>query len=63
VFIITGSIAVVLGLLLIWGFRPDPGGLDIARILATCIVLAVASALAMSATRLVQGRPSGEDDG
>jgi len=62
VFIITGAIAVVIGLLLIWGFRPDPGGV-IVQVLGTCIILAVASALAMSATRLVQGRPSEEDDG
>ena len=63
VFIVTGTIATVLGLLLIWGFAPEPpAGVVLARVLGTCVVLAVASAFAMSATRLVNGRPP-EDDG
>ena len=63
VFIVTGSIAVLLGLLLIWGFMPGPGSsVFLARVLGTCSVLALASAFAMSATRLVSGRAP-EDDG
>ena len=63
VFLVTGTIATVLGLLLIWGFVPEPpAAVVLARVLGTCVVLAVASAFAMSATRLVDGRPP-EDDG
>lgn len=63
VFIVTGSIAVLLGLLLIWGYEPEPGTAKfLARVLGTCVVLALASAFAMSATRLVAGRAP-EDDG
>lgn len=62
VFVVSGTIATVLGLLLIWGFEPEPHiGIVLARVLGTCVVLAVASAFAMSATRLVDGRPP-EDD-
>ena len=64
VFTVTGTIATVLGLLLIWGVVDVPSGgvILVARVLGTCVVLAVASAFAMSATRLVSGRPP-EDDG
>ncbi len=63
-FVASGAIAVVLGLLLIWGYEPEKRtGLLLVRILATCLVIAVASAFAMSATRLVEGRPPEDDAG
>ncbi len=61
VFLLTGGTATLLGLLLIWGLTPNGPDPWLARVLGTCIVLAVASALTMSATRLVTGRPP-EDD-
>lgn len=62
VFLITGSIAVILALLMIWGFAPGgESGELLFRVLFTSVVLAVASAFAMSATRLVAGRCPEED--
>jgi hypothetical protein len=55
VFLVTGATATVLGLLLIWDVLP--GGILPARVLGTCLVLALASAFALSATRLVSSRP------
>lgn len=61
-FFVTGTIAVLLGLHLIWSFAPEPATTRfLMRVLGTCVVLAVASAFALSATRLVDGRPP-EDD-
>ncbi len=64
VFLATCTIATILGLLAIWGFVPmGEEGVLLARLTGTCIVVAVASALTMSATRLVAGRPPEDDIG
>ena len=60
VFLVSCTIAAVLGLLLIWGISPS---IVLVRILGTCVVIAVASAFTMSATRLVAGRPPEDDAG
>ena len=60
IFLVTCVAATVLGLLFIWGV--DPSKL-LLRVLGTCVVLAVASAFTMSATRLVSGGPPEDVDG
>ena len=60
VFLVSCVLAAVLGLLLIWGVPPST---LLLRILGTCVVVAVASAFTMSATRLVAGRPPEDDAG
>lgn len=65
VFLVTCTLATVIALLLIWAFDPEHGTwlwLLSMRLLGTCVVLAVASALTLSATRIVVGRAP-EDDG
>lgn len=58
-FLVTGSIATILGLLMIWGL--DASTL-VVRVLASCVVIAAASAFTMSATRLVSdGLPEDMD--
>lgn len=62
VFLVTCTIATTIGLLLIWGLEPDQRtGLLLLRVLGTCVVLAIASAFTMSATRLVAGQPPEND--
>jgi hypothetical protein len=64
VFLVTCTLATAIGLLLIWGLSPDhQTGPLLLRVLGTCVVLAVASAFTMSATRLVAGRAPEDDDG
>ena len=60
VFLVSCLTAALLGLLLIWGIVPSP---LLLRIVWTCVVVAVASAFTMSATRLVAGRPPEDDAG
>ena len=66
VFLVTCTLATVIALLLIWAIDPDHGTwlwrLSI-RLLGTCVVLAVASALTLSATRIVACRAPEEDGG
>jgi acyl transferase domain-containing protein len=60
VFLVTCTSAAAIGLLAIWGVEPSR---LMGRLLGTCVVLAVASAFTMSATRLVAGRaPEDGDD-
>jgi hypothetical protein len=64
VFLVTCLTATAIGLLMIWGIAPSPdAGMLLLRVLGTCVVLAVASAFTMSATRLVAGRPPEDDAG
>ena len=63
VFLVTCTLATAIALLLIWWLDPDrEAWVQLLRVLGTCVVLAVASALTLSATRLVAGRAP-EDDG
>lgn len=59
-FLTTCLSATALGLSLIWGLEPS---MPLLRVLGTCVVLAVASAFTMSATRLVSGRAPEDRDG
>ena len=60
VFLVSCTTASALGLLMIWGVEPAE---FLLRVLGTCVVVAVATAFTMSATRLVAGRPPEDDDG
>lgn len=60
VFLVTCTTAAVLGLLVIWGVKPSA---LLVRILGTCVVVAVAAALTLSATGLVAGRPPEDSKG
>ena len=60
VFLVTCGIASALGLLLIWGVEPSRFFM---RLLGTCVLVAVATAFTMSATRLVAANPPEDDDG
>ncbi len=60
VFLISCGLATALALMLIWGDRPDK--LQV-RLLFTCCVIAVASAITMSASRIVAGPPPEDDVG
>ncbi|MGE3171883.1 MAG: hypothetical protein AB7O97_04605 [Planctomycetota bacterium] len=60
VFLFTTGIVVVSGVAMIWGAS---FGTLWARVVGTCAVLSVASALTMSATRLVKGPPPEDDRG
>ena len=62
VFLASCFLATLLGLLLVWGLVGAPDAFYF-RLLATCIIFAVATAFTMSATRLVQGRASEDDRG
>ena len=60
VFLVSCATASALGLVMIWGGEPS---ILVFRLLGTSIVVAVASAFTMSATRLVAGRAPEDDDG
>lgn len=62
VFLVTCTTATVLGLTALWGLTPGGEFSNLMyRSLVSCVIVAIASALTMSATRLVTGR-SPEDD-
>jgi hypothetical protein len=64
VFLITCAMATGLGLLVIWGMVSErETGVFLMRLLGTCVLLAVASALTISTARLASGRGSKDDDG
>jgi hypothetical protein len=52
-FLVTGCVAVVLALLMIWGMEPTK---FMGRLAVTCAVLAVGSGVTMSVSRVVAGR-------
>jgi len=60
VFLVTCTTAAGIGLLTIWGVEPT---MFVMRLLGSCIVIAVAAAFTMSATRLVTGRAPEDDAG
>jgi len=60
VFLVSCGMASTLGLMMIWGV--EPSGFFM-RLLGTCVVVAVAAAFTMSATRLVSANPPEDDDG
>ena len=58
-FVVTGAIGVGLALVVIWGLAEDPRTvIFLSRVMGTCLVLAVTSAFAMSASQLVGSRRS-----
>ncbi|MFY9343905.1 MAG: hypothetical protein WAT39_15550 [Planctomycetota bacterium] len=64
VLVVACAVATVLGLLLIWGLEPERElGRELMRVLGTCVVLAVGSAITLSATRLVSGKAPEDDRG
>ncbi len=64
VLIVTVAGATAMGLLLVWGFEPEGKlGNVLMRVAGTCVVLAVASAITLSATRLVSGKAPEDDRG
>ena len=64
IFLISCVMATALGLLAIWGVVVDgSSGVFLMRLLGTCVVLAVASALTISTTRLATGRRPEDGDG
>lgn len=58
-FWLSGGAAVGLGLMLVWGLEPS---IFLARVLGSCVILAIGSGFAMSVTRIAAGRLP-EDDG
>ncbi len=64
VFLVSCVVATALGLLVIWGLDIDGAfGVFLMRVLGSSVVLMCASALTMSATRLVLGRAPEDEDG
>jgi Tfp pilus assembly protein PilN len=63
IFLVSCAMASVLGLLVIWGVEPrNDTGVLLMRLLGTCVLLAIASALTISTTRLATGRGPKDDD-
>lgn len=60
VFMVSCATAAAIGLVIIWGGQP---GTFVLRVLGTSIVVALATAFTMSATRLVAGRAPEDDAG
>ncbi|HEX5050909.1 MAG TPA: hypothetical protein VFZ65_03975 [Planctomycetota bacterium] len=65
VFLVSGGIATLIGLAMIWGLEPEhrDSGMLLVRVLGTCVVVALASGLTLSATRVVEGPPPEDDRG
>ena len=64
VFLVTCVMATALGLLVIWGLEVEGAfAVFLMRLLGSSAVLMFASALTMSATRLVLGRAPEDEDG
>ena len=63
VFLVSCAMATVLGVVVIWGGVSErDSGVFLMRVFGTCVLVAVASALTVSTTRLAVGRRTEDGD-